>query len=147
MMDSINIIRDKCQDNNSMLKVKDRYIDQLGEKLHNFKQKMRRTTKREEKNEKGKEIKNFEPPRWQPNHVGKRCKMCESKFGLFTRKHHCRVCGDIFCNPCCNIFDTFEPYYTTSVRMCNECHKNVTKTKEVSSVISKITENNGNEIN
>jgi hypothetical protein len=139
LVDSVNIIREKCLDNNSVMDIKDRYIDQLDDKLHIFKEKMRRFTKREEKKEK--EFKSIEPPRWQPNHVGKRCKMCAAKFGLFTRKHHCRVCGDIFCNPCCNIFDTFEPYYPTSVRMCMDCHKDITKKKEDSDY-STYTENN-----
>lgn len=29
------------------------------------------------------------------------CKKCKTVFDLFTRKHHCRACGDIFCYSCC----------------------------------------------
>ncbi|WP_458439374.1 FYVE zinc finger domain-containing protein, partial [Klebsiella pneumoniae] len=26
------------------------------------------------------------------------CYECDSQFTLFNRKHHCRLCGRIFCN-------------------------------------------------
>lgn len=25
---------------------------------------------------------------------------CRTEFGVFTRKHHCRACGQIFCDKC-----------------------------------------------
>lgn len=28
------------------------------------------------------------------------CYNCESSFGLLKRKHHCRICGQIFCYKC-----------------------------------------------
>ncbi len=28
------------------------------------------------------------------------CYNCDRCFNLFRRKHHCRLCGKIFCNPC-----------------------------------------------
>lgn len=28
------------------------------------------------------------------------CYTCKTIFGWFVRKHHCRFCGNIFCNPC-----------------------------------------------
>jgi len=28
------------------------------------------------------------------------CPVCRSEFSLFTRKHHCRLCGLIFCDSC-----------------------------------------------
>jgi phosphatidylinositol 3-kinase len=30
------------------------------------------------------------------------CYKCKIKFGMFTRKHHCRSCGRIFCSSCSN---------------------------------------------
>ncbi|GMT23393.1 hypothetical protein PFISCL1PPCAC_14690, partial [Pristionchus fissidentatus] len=31
---------------------------------------------------------------------GDKCYRCRTEFGMFTRKHHCRACGQIFCDPC-----------------------------------------------
>eukprot|EP00794_Sanderia_malayensis_P010909 gene10909-12068_t len=30
------------------------------------------------------------------------CSKCSAKFSLFMQKHHCRICGSVFCNKCCN---------------------------------------------
>jgi hypothetical protein len=37
---------------------------------------------------------------WKPDHLVNECMQCKAKFGLFNRKHHCRVCGGIFCGTC-----------------------------------------------
>jgi hypothetical protein len=29
------------------------------------------------------------------------CDNCEQRFGFFTRRHHCRLCGSVFCSDCC----------------------------------------------
>lgn len=30
---------------------------------------------------------------WEPNELGEACKICNSKFNILKRKHHCRKCG------------------------------------------------------
>ena len=30
------------------------------------------------------------------------CHNCKVDFTFFNRRHHCRLCGKIFCNTCCN---------------------------------------------
>jgi hypothetical protein len=42
------------------------------------------------------------PPIWQPDNTALRCsnQACARQFGLFTRRHHCRLCGKIFCDNC-----------------------------------------------
>lgn len=37
---------------------------------------------------------------WQLDDHAQRCKQCRTEFGLFTRRHHCRRCGFIFCDDC-----------------------------------------------
>lgn len=37
-----------------------------------------------------------------PDSVSKECYRCSEKFTTFRRRHHCRVCGQIFCSQCCN---------------------------------------------
>lgn len=34
---------------------------------------------------------------WKPNHSRANCASCLSAFTLFSRRHHCRKCGDVFC--------------------------------------------------
>ena len=38
------------------------------------------------------------------DHVAASCYSCATKFTAFRRRHHCRVCGQIFCHACCSIF-------------------------------------------
>ena len=40
------------------------------------------------------------PSLWKPDDSVQRCPGCNTAFGVFTRKHHCRACGGIFCDNC-----------------------------------------------
>ena len=40
---------------------------------------------------------------WMPDSRGKECYECQEKFTAFRRRHHCRICGQIFCAKCCNM--------------------------------------------
>ncbi|XP_072386330.1 1-phosphatidylinositol 3-phosphate 5-kinase [Diabrotica undecimpunctata] len=61
---------------------------------------------------------------WMPDSVSKECYECSEKFTTFRRRHHCRVCGQIFCSHCCNqqipgkIFGC-----TGELRVCTYCCK------------------------
>ncbi|XP_069961751.1 RUN and FYVE domain-containing protein 2 isoform X1 [Bactrocera oleae] len=37
---------------------------------------------------------------WAPDSIATHCMACKKEFGLTRRKHHCRSCGEIFCNTC-----------------------------------------------
>ena len=37
---------------------------------------------------------------WMPDSSIKECYECHEKFSAFRRKHHCRLCGQIFCGKC-----------------------------------------------
>ena len=39
---------------------------------------------------------------WRPDSSVTGCQGCGSKFSLFHRRHHCRMCGEIFCSDCLN---------------------------------------------
>lgn len=40
--------------------------------------------------------------KWIPDKDVTNCFKCDSRFNkLFRWKHHCRICGRIFCSPCC----------------------------------------------
>ena len=55
--------------------------------------------------EKMEEKKDFDKKFWVPDEDAQNCYNCGSKFfSLFNRKHHCRVCGNIFCKSCIDTF-------------------------------------------
>lgn len=37
---------------------------------------------------------------WMPDQLCKQCYACEIPFTVFRRRHHCRLCGQVFCNAC-----------------------------------------------
>ncbi|XP_053393057.1 uncharacterized protein LOC123562323 [Mercenaria mercenaria] len=39
---------------------------------------------------------------WQPDQEAQACPLCKCKFGGLKRRHHCRQCGLVVCNKCCN---------------------------------------------
>lgn len=39
---------------------------------------------------------------WLADNNRNNCHRCHAGFGVFRRKHHCRVCGDIYCDNCSN---------------------------------------------
>ena len=39
---------------------------------------------------------------WMPDSVSKECYECSYKFTALRRRHHCRICGQIFCARCCH---------------------------------------------
>ena len=38
--------------------------------------------------------------KWKPDDDFSCCPICHVKFGFFTRKHHCRNCGNVVCDDC-----------------------------------------------
>ncbi|XP_037896632.1 RUN and FYVE domain-containing protein 2 isoform X4 [Glossina fuscipes] len=37
---------------------------------------------------------------WAPDSISTHCTACKKEFNLTRRRHHCRSCGEIFCNSC-----------------------------------------------
>lgn len=85
------------------------------------------------------------------------CYTCYKQFGTFIRKHHCRLCGRIFCYNCCNnwrfiddsliingntkkqntsdLLDKFINYKNGTERVCKECDKILNEKKEIDFVL------------
>ncbi|XP_078260363.1 1-phosphatidylinositol 3-phosphate 5-kinase isoform X8 [Rhinoraja longicauda] len=61
---------------------------------------------------------------WMPDSQCKECYDCSDKFTTFRRRHHCRLCGQIFCSRCCNqeIPGKFMGY-AGDLRACTYCRK------------------------
>lgn len=82
---------------------------------------------------------------WISDHMVTHCYQCQIEFGYFTRKHHCRNCGNIFCHNCTkkNIIipkfitdrpdaaDYWNPsYYISSLKgqkekVCDKCYDEI----------------------
>lgn len=58
---------------------------------------------------------------WLKDDEATGCKQCNKEFSISRRKHHCRNCGDIFCNPCSSN-ELSLPSYPKPVRVCDTCH-------------------------
>ncbi|VDM98122.1 unnamed protein product [Thelazia callipaeda] len=71
---------------------------------------------------------------WMPDSSGRECYECQERFTAFRRRHHCRLCGQIFCSKCCDVqvpgsllvcyFETkFRIIfgYTGDLRLCTYC--------------------------
>eukprot|EP00039_Didymoeca_costata_P011310 m.158169 g.158169 ORF g.158169 m.158169 type:complete len:972 (-) comp15128_c0_seq3:55-2970(-) len=57
---------------------------------------------------------------WLPSKAIPRCMGCGVKFTLTLRKHHCRFCGQVFCDPCSPVRKAVA-LKKGGIRVCNEC--------------------------
>ncbi|KAL7566411.1 hypothetical protein ACA910_000894 [Epithemia clementina (nom. ined.)] len=62
---------------------------------------------------------------WMPDKLCKQCYSCETNFTVFRRRHHCRICGQVFCNQCSAYFVPHKAGAT--VRVCQMCYEQVTE--------------------
>ncbi|KAL3065320.1 hypothetical protein OYC64_015486 [Pagothenia borchgrevinki] len=58
---------------------------------------------------------------WLKDKEASNCKLCEKEFSISRRKHHCRNCGEIFCNSCSDN-ELPLPASPKPVRVCDTCH-------------------------
>jgi len=58
--------------------------------------------------------------RWQKDSDVSLCGNCQRVFTLQRRKHHCRFCGQIFCDSCCPVRSQSSPD-VAGLRCCDAC--------------------------
>lgn len=59
------------------------------------------------------------------------CHRCRVQFGVVTRKHHCRACGQIFCGKCSSKYSTIPKFgIEKEVRVCEPCFEQLNKKAE-----------------
>jgi hypothetical protein len=120
-------LRSNIKTTGHKLKLKDRMIDHLKRKRKESN--YTASSSSNSQNQKFHSDKNIPSasvavPRWLPDKIIKNCLNCQSRFGFFKRRHHCRVCGNIFCGNCTDKYESFPPFYEEKVRVCDECfHK------------------------
>ena len=68
---------------------------------------------------------------WMPDSNCRECYDCGATFSTFKRKHHCRICGQIFCWKCCSEYVDGEFFGSKGdLRVCNYCVNVVQKYSE-----------------
>jgi len=67
---------------------------------------------------------------WMPDESCRVCYECDSLFTLFNRRHHCRLCGRVFCAKCTSNSIPVPPREPRllqeeceKVRVCHYCYK------------------------
>lgn len=90
--------------------------------------------------------------KWVPDESVKKCNKCNTEFTFYTRKHHCRVCGKIYCYSCskhrikipkdmlCDMPENPNQYSTTDitehrVKVCIQCKDNVDNFKKFYGIV------------
>nr|AEX62501.1 putative phosphatidylinositol kinase [Moumouvirus Monve] len=97
---------------------------------------------------------------WVEDHRVTSCHDCGKSFGAFTRKHHCRSCGNIFCYKCAgysivipDFMDRPDPgdywnisHYITNLkkdkeRVCKNCYSTIYNKTKIYDKIANVLEN------
>lgn len=70
----------------------------------------------------------IEPVVWVRDGECNACSMCQCEFTFFNRRHHCRICGLIFCHQCCSTYLQVSFNSSSSPeskRCCMKCSHNL----------------------
>lgn len=62
---------------------------------------------------------------WMKDESVKDCFSCNKAFNTFRRKHHCRICGQIFCHACTLLIMGERFGYKGKMRVCYNCYEHV----------------------
>lgn len=60
---------------------------------------------------------------WMKDDSAKECFTCGKTFNTFRRRHHCRICGQIFCSSCTFSVSGDRFGYDGTMRVCNNCYE------------------------
>lgn len=58
---------------------------------------------------------------WMKDETSIECFICGRLFTTFRRKHHCRICGQIFCSACTTLIPGDKFNYNGKMRVCKTC--------------------------
>jgi hypothetical protein len=86
----------------------------------------------ENKKESKTDLNNFNKNMWIPDDKAQACYNCQKQFSaIFLRKHHCRICGNVFCKDCSD--KTVEGKYWGThkeIKVCDYCYQMYKKLDE-----------------
>jgi len=64
-----------------------------------------------------------EPPKWGEDSEFSACFKCDDPFTFLVRRHHCRMCGLVFCEKCSSrTLPVLQKKSTKPQRVCDECY-------------------------
>ncbi|XP_076393139.1 smad anchor for receptor activation isoform X2 [Megachile rotundata] len=75
-----------------------------------------------------------QPPFWVPDSEAPSCMLCDVKFTVMKRRHHCRACGKVLCSKCCNMKYKLEYQGNINSRVCVSCYQLLTKAESEQSI-------------
>ncbi|WBW72800.1 1-phosphatidylinositol-3-phosphate 5-kinase Fab1 [Schizosaccharomyces osmophilus] len=58
---------------------------------------------------------------WMRDERTTKCSLCEAEFSFFRRKHHCRICGKIFCSNCLTKVSGEIYDFSKEIKVCLPC--------------------------
>jgi hypothetical protein len=61
--------------------------------------------------------------KWASSSECKNCNVCFKKFGLLTKRHHCRLCGEVLCGSCIlsrQVYDS-NSHMNIKTKFCKKC--------------------------
>ena len=68
-------------------------------------------------------------PQWVPNGQSALCSRCQEPFSWLLRRHHCRLCGNLFCSDCTPYSTPIPAFgWKNPVRVCVACIDNYVRT-------------------
>eukprot|EP01059_Diplonema_ambulator_P004629 TRINITY_DN14342_c0_g1_i2.p1 TRINITY_DN14342_c0_g1~~TRINITY_DN14342_c0_g1_i2.p1 ORF type:complete len:662 (+),score=168.41 TRINITY_DN14342_c0_g1_i2:76-2061(+) len=66
--------------------------------------------------------------RWVPDSMAPCCALCLRPFQWWRRRHHCRLCGNVFCAACSSARCSLSEHANAGpVRVCDECAELITR--------------------
>ncbi|CCE61308.1 hypothetical protein TPHA_0A02260 [Tetrapisispora phaffii CBS 4417] len=62
---------------------------------------------------------------WMKDENARECFICGKSFNTFRRKHHCRMCGQIFCRNCIAPVQGEKIGYDGNIKVCLSCNRHI----------------------
>lgn len=74
-------------------------------------------------------------PMWLPDSYFNSCYLCDVRFDIFNRRHHCRNCGNIICRDCSQKRTKIPALcYNKAVRICDKCYPVISATVTINAL-------------
>lgn len=88
-------------------------------------------------------ISNQEISVWVPDRLAQTCYKCHKEFSFLVRKHHCRICGNVFCKDCTKKMVEGKFWgFQKETKVCEYCYKMYKKLDQT--LVDTIIENRKN---